>query len=116
MQLPNEDSDDEDHFPVKPQTKTSARSTEGVVRGPAEEISEPLFLSSEDEDVGVTKHGGGDDRDEGTETLRSAGSSRKSRVRQGQVQHVAYAVDNDDSDDGTTFRGFGTKSKPSRRR
>lgn len=116
LQLPNEDSDDEDHFPVKPQAKSSARSMKGIVQGPAGEISEPLFLSSEDEDVGVTKHGGGDDRDEGTETLRSAGSSRKSRVHQGQAQRVAYAVDDDDSDDGTTFRGFGTKSKPSRRR
>lgn len=116
LQLPNEDSDDEDHFPVKPQTKPSARSTRGIVQGPAEETSVPLFLSSEDEDAGETKLGGGDDRDEGTETLRSAGSSRKSRVHRGQAQRVVYAVDDDDSDDGTTFRGFGAKSKPRGRR
>lgn len=114
--LPNEDSDDEDHFLFKPQTKTSARSTKGIAQGPAGGTPEPLFLSSGDEDVGVTKHGGGDDQDEGTETLRSAGSSRKSRVHQGQTQRVAYAINDDDSDDETTFRGFDTKSKPSRRR
>jgi hypothetical protein len=72
-----------------------------------------LFLSSEDEEAAeVTKHGEGDDRDEGTETLRSAGSSRKSRVQRGQAKRAVVVVDDDDSDDGTTFKGFGTKRNP----
>jgi hypothetical protein len=76
-----------------------------------------LFLSSEDEEAAeLAKHGEGDDRDEGTETLRSAGSSRKPGVQRGQAKRVVVVVDDDDSDDGTTFKGFGTKPKPGRRR
>jgi len=113
LQLANEDdSDDEDQFPAKP---TSSWTTKRKIQGSRQEISEPLFFSSEDEDVGVTKHGEGDDRDEGTETLRSAGSSRKPRVKQGQTRR-ALVVDDDDSDDGTTFKGFGTKPRPRGRR
>jgi len=117
LRLPIEDSDDEDQFPVKPLAKTSTRTTKGKTQGSRqEEIFEPLFLNSEDEEVTeVTKHGEGDDRDEGTETLRSAGSPRKSRVQRGQPKRVAVVVDDDDSDDGTTFKGFG-KPKPGRRR
>jgi len=63
----------------------------------------------------VTKQGEGDDRDEGTETLRSAGSSRKSGVQRGQALPVAMVVDGDDSDDETTFKGFSAKPRPSRR-
>lgn len=111
IQLPGEESDDEDQSPVKPPTK-------GKVQGSREEeIFEPLFLSSEDEEAAeVTKHGGGDDQDEGTETLRSTGSSRKSRVQQGRAKRVVVVVDDDDSDDGTTFKGFGANPKPGRRR
>lgn len=113
QQLANEDdSDDEDQFPAKP---TSSLTGKGKIQGSRREISKPLFFSSEDEDVGMTKHGEGDDRDEGTETLRSAGSSRKSRVKQGQTRR-ALVVEDDDSDDGTTFKGFGTKPKPRGRR
>jgi len=116
LQLPAvEDSDDEDQFPVKPAAKTSTRTIKAKIQGSMKETPEPLFLSSEDEEaVGVTKVGEGDDRDEGTETLRSAGSSRKSRMQRGQTQRAVVFVD--DSDDGTTFKGFGTKPKPSRRR
>ena len=64
----------------------------------------------------MTKHGERDDRNEGTETLRSAGSSRKSRVRQRQAKRVVATADDNDSDDGTTFKGFGTRSKPGKRR
>ena len=115
LQLPIEDSDGEDQFPVKPPTRTSTRITKGTTQGSRqEEIFEPLFLSSEDEAAAeVTKHGERDDRDEGTETLRSAGSSGKSRVRQDQAKRAIVIVDDDDSDDGTTFRGF--KPKPGRR-
>jgi len=113
-QPPIQDSDDEDQFPAEPRTKTSTRSTKGQIQGSKQEIPAPLFLSSEDEESdGVTKHGEGDDRDEGTETLRSAGSSRKSRVQRGQPQRVVVVVDDDD--DGTTFRGFRTKANPGRR-
>lgn len=115
-QTPIQDSDDDDQFPVGPPKKTSTRTTKGKIQGSRQEIPEPLFLSSEDEEVvGVTKHSEGDDRDEGTETLRSAGSSRKSRVQRGQAQRVVVVVDDDDSDDGMTFKGFRAKSKPSRR-
>jgi hypothetical protein len=116
LRLPIEDSD-EDQFRVKPPAKVSTRTTKGAIQGSRqEEIFEPLFLDSEDEEAAeVTKHGEGDDRDEGTETLRSAGSSRKSRVQRGQAKRVVVVVDDDDSDDGTTFKGFGTKPKPGRR-
>lgn len=116
LRLPIEDPDDEDHFPVKLLAKTSTRTTKGKTQGSRqEEIFEPLFLNSEDEEVTeVTKRGEGDDRDEGTETLRSAGSPRKSRVQRGQPKRVVVVVDDDDSDDGTTFKGFGTKPKPGR--
>jgi hypothetical protein len=111
-----QNSDGEDQFPVILPTKRSTRTTKGKVQGSRQEIPEPLFLSSEDEEVlGVTKQGEDDDRDEGTETLRSAGSSRKSGVQRGQALRVAMVVDDDDSDDGTTFKGFGTKPRPSRR-
>ena len=114
-QPPIQDSDDEDQFPVGPPTKRSTRTTKGKNQGFRQEIPEPLFLSSEDEETtAATKHGG-DDRDEGTETLRSAGSSKKSRVQRGQAQRVVLVADDDDSDDAMTFKGFGTKSKPSRR-
>jgi len=118
LQLPIEDSDDEDQFTVKPPTKASTRTTKGKNQGSRQKkASEPLFLSSEDEEAAeVSKHGEGDDRDEGTETLRSAGSSRKSRVQQGQAKRMVVVVDDDDSDDGTTFKGFGTKPKSGRRR
>jgi len=117
LQLQIEGSD-EDQFPVKPLTKSSTRSTKGKSQGSRrEEIFEPLFLSSEDgEAAEVSKHGEGDDRDEGTETLRSASSPRKFRVQHGQAKRVVIAVDDDDSDDGTTFKGFGTKLQSGRRR
>lgn len=116
LQLSIEDSDGEDQFPVKPPTRTSTRTSKGKTQGSRqEEIFEPLFLSSEDEAAGeVTKHGERDDRDEGTETLRSVGSSRKSRVQQGRAKRAVVVIDDDDSDDGTTFRGFGGKPKPGR--
>ncbi|KAF9651006.1 hypothetical protein BDM02DRAFT_3267528 [Thelephora ganbajun] len=114
LQLQIEDSGDEDQFPVKPSREASKRTTKGKIQGSRQETSEPLFLNSEDEEVAeVTKHGEGDDQDEGTETLRSTGSSRKSRVKQAQAKRVVVVVE-DDSDDGTTFKGFGTK-QPSRR-
>ena len=118
LQLSIEDSDDEDQLPVKPLRKTSTRTTKGRIQDPRqEEVVEPLFLSSEGEEAAeVFKHGEGDNRDEGTETLRSASSPRKFRVQHGQGKRVVVAVDDDDSDDGTTFKGFGTKSKPGRRR
>lgn len=118
LQLPIEDLDDEDQFPVKPPTKRSTRTTTGKIHGSRqEEIFEPLFLSSEDEEAAeATKYGEGDDRDEGTETLRSAGSTRKSRIQRGQAKRVIAVIDDDDSDDGTTFKGFGSRSKPGRRR
>ena len=118
LQLPIEDSDDEDQFSVKPLAKTSTRTTKGKIQGSRQEENfEPLFLNSEDEEATeVTKRGEGDDRDEGTETLRSAGSPRKSRVQRGQQKRVVVVVDDDESDDGTTFKGFGTKSMPGRRR
>lgn len=117
LQLPIEDSD-EDQFPVKPQTKRSTRIIKGKIQGSRQgETSEPLFLSSEDEEAAeVTELVEGDDRDEGTETLRSAGGPRKPRVQRGQARRVVVVVDDDDSDDGTTFKGFGTKSMPGRRR
>ena len=117
LQLPIEDSDDEDRFPIKPLAKTSTRTTKGKTQGSRqEEIFEPLFLNSEDEEATeITKHEG-DDRDEGTETLRSAGSPRKSRVQLGQPKRPVVVVDDDDSDDGTTFKGFGTKPKLGGRR
>ena len=115
-QPPIQNSDDEDQFPVRPPTQTPTRTTKGKIQGPRQENPEPLFLSSEDEEgVGATKCGESEDRDEGTETLRSASSSRKPRVRLGQAQRVVTVVDDDDSDDGTTFKGFGTKPRPSRR-
>lgn len=111
-QLPPQDSDDDDQFPAEPLTKRSTRTTKGRLQGSRQEIPEPLFLSSEDEEViEVTKHSEGDDQDEGTETLRSASSSRKSRVQRGQAQRVVTVVGDDDSDDGTTFKGFGTELK-----
>lgn len=118
LQIPVEDSDDENQFPVKPPAKTYTRITKGKNQGSRQdEIFEPLFFSSEDEEAAeVTKHGECDDRDDGTETLRSAGSSRKSKVQRGQAKRVVVVVDDDDSDDGTTFKGFGTKPKPGRRR
>lgn len=115
LQLPIEDSD-EDQFPDKPPTRTSTRTTKKNQGSRHEEVFEPLFLSSEDEEAAeVSKHGERDDRDEGTETLRSAGSSRKSRVQQGQAKRVVMVVDDDDSDDGTTFKGFGTRPELGRR-
>lgn len=91
------------------------RTTKEKIQGSRQDIPEPLFLSSEDEEtVGITKHGENDDRDEGTETLRSAGSSRKTRVQQKQTRQVVVVVDDDDSDDGLTFKGFGTKAKARR--
>lgn len=117
LQLPIEDSDYEDQFPVEPPTKTSTRTTRGKHQGSRQgEVFEPLFLSSEDEEAAeITKHGERGDQDEGTETLRSAGSSRKSRVQQGQAKRVVVVVDDDDSDDGTTFKGFGARPEPGRR-
>lgn len=92
------------------------RTTKGKVQSSRQEIPERLFFSSEDEEaVEVTKQVEGDDRDEGTETLRSVGSSRKSGMQRGPIQRVTIVVDDDDSDDGTTFKGFGTKLRPSRR-
>lgn len=110
LQLPIEDSDDDDQFPAKPPINMSTRTTKGKTQGSRqEEIFEPLFLSSEDEEATeITKRGGGDDRDEGTETLRSAHSPRKSRVQRGHTKRVTVVVD-DDSDDGTTFKGFGIR-------
>jgi hypothetical protein len=117
LQLPNDDdSDDEDQSPVKPSAKRYIRITKGKIQGSKQEIPEPLFFSSEDDEgAGVTKHEEGEDRDEGTETLRSAGSSRKARVQPGQALR-ALVADDDDSDDGTTFKGFGTKPRPRGRR
>ena len=87
----------------------------GKNQGSGKGIPEPLFLSSEDEEVvGATKHGEDDDQDEGTETLRSVGSSRKPRVRQGQKQRAVVPIDDYDSDDGTTFRGFGAGLRSNR--
>lgn len=81
-----------------------------------EGIFEPLFLSSEDEEAAqVTKHGERDDRNEGTETLRSAGSSGKPKVQQGPAKRAVVVVDDNDSDDGTTFKGFDIKPKAVRR-
>jgi len=117
LRLPIEDSD-EDQFSAKPLAKMSTRTTKGTkIQGPRqEEIFEPLFLNSEDEEATEVTKREGDDRDEGTETLRSAGSPRKSRAQHGQPKRVVVVVvDDDDSDDGTTFKGFGTKSRPGRR-
>jgi len=116
LQLPIEDSD-EDQFPAKTPARTSTRTMKAKDQGSGhEEVFEPLFLSSEDEEAAeVTKRGERDDRDEGTETLRSAGSSRKSRVQRSQAKRVAVVVDDDGSDDGTTFKGFGTRPKSGRR-
>lgn len=118
LQLALEDSDDEDQFPVRPPTKKSTRTTKGKNQSSRrEEIFEPLFISSEDEEaVEMTKNGEDDDQKEGTETLRSAGSSRKSGVRLRQTKRAVAMGEDNDSDDGTTFRGFGTKSKPGKRR
>jgi hypothetical protein len=116
LHLPiEEDSGDEDQSPVELQTETSIRTTKRRPQGSRQETSEPLFLSSEDEEVGAAKYGEGDDRDdEGTETLRSVGSSIKSGAQRGQTRRVLVVVDDHDSDDGTTFKGFGAKIKPNR--
>ena len=95
----------------------STRTTKGKTQGSGqEEIFEPLFLNSEDEEATeVAKRSEGDDRDEGTETLRSAGGLRQPGAQRGQPKRVVMVVGDDDSDDGTTFKGFGTKPKPGRR-
>lgn len=118
LQLAMENSDDEDQFPVRPPTKTSTRTTKGKsLSSRREEIFEPLFISSGDEEAAeMTKHGEDDDQNEGTETLRSAESSRKSGVRQRQTKRVVATADDSGSDDGTTFKGFGTRSKLGKRR
>jgi hypothetical protein len=123
ISLPPEDSDDGgDKFPVRQtgkrgtQSQKSALSRGKTPRAKKEETkTQPLFLSDDDE-MAVDEDEEIDELDEDTPTLRSSRSSRAQKSQPAMKAVPAAIVDDDDSDDGTAFKGFGARAKGRSRR
>lgn len=121
-----EDSDEDgDDFPVRltgkraTQSQKPARTVKKKAPSPEEEDDfQPLFLSDDDEDKMAV-----DDEeeividvDEGTSTLRSTRGSHKTQPPKPRKKAPVPIIIDDDSDDGATFKGFGSKVKTRSRR
>lgn len=121
--LPSEDSDDEgDEFPVRQtgkrgtQSQKPTRARGKTPRAKKEETKpQPLFLS-DDEEMAVDEDDEIDELDEDTPTLRSSRSSKTQKSQPARKAAPAAIVIDDDSDDGTAFKGFGARAKGRSRR
>lgn len=100
-----------------PRSTRSSRQTPVSARSKGKKKQQPLFLDDDDDDdsfgVGDAILEEDEDDDEGLATRasgRRTGSGRATRTGSAKPKAPAPILD-DDSDDGVTFRGFGTRRK-----